>query len=204
VPDLDVARLLRPGLLGDVSILLAGGEDGGSLGADELAGLGAQIREVALRYSDDPRELEASVQAAVARALVKTAPPAVLLVDCASLFTGSGGSLERCLSTTWSVTRAVANAVLIPGQRGRIVLVGPRRAEACVAALENLARTLSIEWARYGITVVALAPGDAVSRGELSAVVAYLACEAGAYFSGCLLDLRGAAPRPQRGLAGLW
>ena len=67
----------------------------------------------------------------------------------------------------------------------------PRYADAARAGLENLARTLSIEWARYGITTVAIAPGEKTAASEVAALIAYLASPAGAYFSGCLLDLRG-------------
>ena len=69
-------------------------------------------------------------------------------------------------------------------------------AGAACAGLENLARTLSIEWARYAITLVTIAPGAQTSAGEVAAVTAFLASPAGAYYSGCLFDLRGAAPRP--------
>ena len=64
-------------------------------------------------------------------------------------------------------------------------------APAACAGLENLARTLSIEWARHGITTVTIAPGAETPAGEVAALTAYLASPAGAYFSGCLLDLRG-------------
>src|SRR5207245_2178300 len=81
------------------------------------------------------------------------------------------------------------------GAGGRIVLLAPRpgagpHAEAATAGIENLARTLSIEWARHSITAVAVAPGARTPAGELAAVTAYLLSPAGAYFSGCLLDLR--------------
>ena len=62
---------------------------------------------------------------------------------------------------------------------------------AAAAGLENLARTLSIEWARFQVQAIALAPGEGLGDDALSEVVAYLASPAGAYFSGCLLDLRG-------------
>ena len=82
------------------------------------------------------------------------------------------------------------------GTARRIVYVAPApdagaHAGAAAAGLENLARTLSIEWARYGIATVTIAPGSATAAGEVAALVAYLASPAGAYFSGCLLDLRG-------------
>jgi hypothetical protein len=42
---------------------------------------------------------------------------------------------------------------------------------------------------------VAIAPGDDTDAGELAAIAAYLASPAGAYFSGCLLDLTAPGPR---------
>ena len=38
--------------------------------------------------------------------------------------------------------------------------------------------------------MVAIAPGEGTPAGEVAALCAYLASPAGAYFSGCLLDLR--------------
>jgi NAD(P)-dependent dehydrogenase (short-subunit alcohol dehydrogenase family) len=107
-----------------------------------------------------------------------------------------------CLEAAWNVTRAVANAALIPSQQGgRIVYLAPAQgdglhAQACCAGLENLARTLSIEWARHAITPVAIAPGDRTEAEEVATIVAYLASPAGAYFSGCVLDLTGPVARP--------
>lgn len=112
-------------------------------------------------------------------------------------------ALIATLEASWRVTRVVANAAFIPGSAGgRIVYVAPptqasggvAHADAARAGLENLARTLSIEWARYGITSVAIAPGPRTTPQELAGVVAYLASPAGDYFSGCQLDLRGASP----------
>jgi NAD(P)-dependent dehydrogenase (short-subunit alcohol dehydrogenase family) len=54
-----------------------------------------------------------------------------------------------------------------------------------------MARTLSVEWARHAITVVAIAPGDGTAGGQVGALVAFLSSPAGDYYSGCLLDLRG-------------
>jgi hypothetical protein len=69
------------------------------------------------------------------------------------------------------------------------------RAEAARAGLENLGRTLSVEWARYGVTLVTIAPGAQTATTDVAALIAYLASPAGAYFSGCLLDLRGVGER---------
>jgi citronellol/citronellal dehydrogenase len=146
----------------------------------------------------------------------------LLVVDGAALFaqglapSGDGhAALRACLDAAWSATRASVNhAFLAPvaGERrrganpaeapaaargGRVVYLAPapdagEYADAARAGLENLARTLSIEWARYAITTVTIAPGSQTAAGEVAALVAYLASPGGAYFSGCLLDLRGA------------
>jgi NAD(P)-dependent dehydrogenase (short-subunit alcohol dehydrogenase family) len=77
-------------------------------------------------------------------------------------------------------------------QASLIVILAPQRgdadAEAARAGLENLARTLSIEWARHNIRAVTILQGaDPHVTAEL---VAYLASNAGAYFSGCAFTLR--------------
>lgn len=168
---------------------------------------------------EQPAPADAHVEAAVERALAQADGAQVLVVDGASLFAwhaGAGGpadatgeagergrrGLRGCLQASWSVTRALATRALLPaaeGERGggRIVYIAPpadagEHADAARAGLENLARTLSIEWARHAVTTVAIAPrGDARAAGEVAALAAYLASAAGAYFSGCLLDLRG-------------
>jgi len=57
------------------------------------------------------------------------------------------------------------------------------------SALENLARTLSVEWARHAITVTAIAPGAATSDEEVAGLVAFLLSPAGDYYSGCRFEL---------------
>jgi NAD(P)-dependent dehydrogenase (short-subunit alcohol dehydrogenase family) len=123
-----------------------------------------------------------------------------LIVDGASLFGAQGGrdALVDCLAAVWNAARATARlAFLEGGGGGRIVLLAPpaggRHAGPAAAGLENLARTLSIEWARYGITTVAVAPGADTTADQLAALACYLLSPAGAYFSGCLMDLRGPA-----------
>jgi citronellol/citronellal dehydrogenase len=150
---------------------------------------------------------------AVRQALLQAGRIEVLVLDCASLFAyglargdaaGGGaprGALRTCLAATWNVTRAVANVALLPaGRGGRIVYLAPApdagvHADAARAGLENLSRTLSIEWARHGLTAVTIAPGVGTAAGEVATLAAFLASPAGGYFSGCLLDLRGAAGR---------
>jgi NAD(P)-dependent dehydrogenase (short-subunit alcohol dehydrogenase family) len=128
--------------------------------------------------------------------------------------TASRAALSECLDNAWEATHEVANAAFIDARRpGRIVYLAPaappasresaarsasraasaagEHSDAARAGLENLARTLSIEWARHAITTVAIAPGASTRADELATLCAYLCSPAGSYFSGCLLDLRG-------------
>jgi NAD(P)-dependent dehydrogenase (short-subunit alcohol dehydrogenase family) len=154
---------------------------------------------------------ETSADRAVEAAVARLGSLDLLVVDGAGLYTSEmtvdGGDAHRalraCLDATWNVTRAVVNLAFLPAEQsspgGRvhdIVYLAPapaagESAGAARAGLENLGRTLSTEWARHGITVVTIAPGDATTAGEVAALCAYLASPAGDYFSGCLLDLRG-------------
>jgi citronellol/citronellal dehydrogenase len=133
---------------------------------------------------------------------------------------------------TWLMTHAVATKAMMgePGgepRGGKIVnvtlsphhgLPGMAHSSAARAAVENLTRVLSIEWARFGIRLTALAAGHfgtetlrtkypkqvvegvagTVPLGRLGTeeefawLVAYLATPAGDYFSGAVLTLDGA------------
>lgn len=207
----DATQLLRTGLLDGRSVLVVGdqpAESSSPAGAILTAcrQLGALTHECALSAHELVDGAEPKVQEAVASALARLARIDLLVFDGAGLFFGAQprDGLRVCLDTSWSVTRAVANGALLPeGDRrrgGRIVYVSPpanagEHADGARAGLENLARTLSIEWARYAITTATIAPArvDADACAQLGALVAYLASPAGAYFSGCLLDLRGVA-----------
>ncbi len=215
---IDASRLLAPGLLRGVSIVLASTCRPADLGDRSWPGeaicelcttLGARVLECDANADGEADEAGASVE----RLLADSAGVDLLVVDGAALFarTGDGGdarqALRACLAASWQITRVVAeHAFLTGGRGGSIVYVTPsagaqrsavfEHADAARAGLENLARTLSIEWARHGITAVAITPGadwaDPFARaGEVAALTAYLASPAGAYFSGCMLDLRG-------------
>jgi NAD(P)-dependent dehydrogenase (short-subunit alcohol dehydrogenase family) len=152
---------------------------------------------------------EPAADRAVADALAELGALHVLAVDGAGLFAdacaqGSAGApdtappgLRACMDATWNITRAVVNLAFLPapGAVRRILYLAPapdagEHAGAVRAGLENLARTLSVEWARHGITAVTVAPGADTSAEEVAAMATYLASPAGAYFSGCLLDMR--------------
>ncbi len=101
------------------------------------------------------------------------------------------GADDLLMADVWSAVHAVATEVFIPAKAGRILLLAPgERGQSARAGLGNLARTLSVEWARFGITTIAIAPGQATSDDDLATLVAFLVSEAGAYYSGCCLDLR--------------
>jgi citronellol/citronellal dehydrogenase len=129
---------------------------------------------------------------------------------------------------TWLMTHTVATRAMIPGGHGGKVvnvtlsphhgLPGMAHSSAARAAVENLTRVLSIEWARFGIRLTAVAPGPmstetmrtkypkevvegaagTVPLGRLGTeeefawLVAYLASPAGDYVSGTVLTLDGA------------
>ncbi len=204
-------KLLRAGLLADVNVLVA---TVASKGGDAAGTLAAAV-------SSTFAELGASVSAWTPGDGV-AADVDRLVVDAAAPFARAGGELDgdasraalsASLDGAWEATLAVANAAFIDtGRPGRVVYVAPatpsgaasgaRHADAARAGLENLARTLSIEWARYQITPVTIAPGERTSPAEVAAASAFLASPAGAYFSGCLLDLRGPGSVPSIGAHG--
>jgi len=176
------------------------------------AALGARVsawRVIAEPTAAAGQGAEPAAEQAVGDALADAGSIAVAVIDAASLFARAAGgegdghpdgarsALVASLDATWSITRAVVNLALLPERAGgRIVYLAPaptagQYADAALAGLENLSRTLSIEWARYGITAITLAPGAHTPASEVALLTAYLASHAGAYFSGCLLDLRG-------------
>lgn len=214
----EATDLLRPGLLEGTSVLVAGGS--GSTGAGEQTGatrpadttepvtpLGVAVAEACTELGADVHMCapdsadEAIVDQMVAAAITEAGSLDLLVVDGTGLF--AQGGLRNCLDAAWNITRAVVNHAFLPASKpnppsGRVIYLAPApnpvgrySAGAARAGLENLGRTLSIEWARYGITLVTIAPGDTTTAGDVAALCAYLASPAGAYFSGCLLDLRG-------------
>src|SRR5437763_4619253 len=144
------------------------------------------------------------------------------------------------LGGTWLMTHEVASRAMIPAGGGKIVnvtlsphhgLPAMAHSSAARAAVENLTRVLSIEWARFNVRLTAIAAGHfrtealtkypkPVQEGaartvplqrlgepeEQAWLIAYLASPAGDYFSGTTLTLDGArdnwfGPWPPPGLA---
>ena len=114
----------------------------------------------------------------------------VLVVDAAALFASAHGvdAVRAALDGAWAAIQPEAEGAKL------ILLLAPppgdAHAEAARAGLENLARTLSIEWARLGIRPVAIHPGTATPAEEVAELAAFVASPAGAYYSGCRFDLR--------------
>ncbi|HEX8856352.1 MAG TPA: SDR family oxidoreductase [Thermoleophilaceae bacterium] len=145
------------------------------------------------------------------------------------------------LEGTWLMTHAVATKAMMPESRGgKIVnvtlsphhgLPGMAHSSAARAAVENMTRVLSIEWARFGIRLNAIASGhfeteaiekypEPVRAGvartvplqrlgrpeEQAWLVAFLASPAGDYYSGSIITIDGArdnwfGPWPPPGLS---
>lgn len=128
------------------------------------------------------------------------------------------------LDAVWYLTTQVASRSMIPGGYGKVVSVTmtPRRgmpgmahSSAARAAVESLTRTLAAEWGRYGVRLVAVAPGIVhteawerygltpeqvagvvpagrlQSADEVAAVIAFLASPAGDYVTGTTVVVDG-------------
>src|SRR3954470_10595256 len=128
---------------------------------------------------------------------------------------------------TWLMTHAAATKAFIPQGEGKVLSVtlsphngmpGMVHSGAARAAVENMMKTLAVEWARFGIKTCAVAAGQfdtevlrtkypkpvvenvprtvPVQRlgtaDEMAWLIAYLASPAGDFFSGCVITIDGA------------
>lgn len=184
--------LFRSGLLDARTVALAGGD--GPLGAAvgrACEALGAAVE----RYAGDPLD-EGAAAGFVGAVVERHGELHVLVVDAAADFARAG--LRGAADAAWVAARAAATVAMIEaGEGGKVVLLAPAPtaapgAAAARAALENLARTLSIEWSRYDIRTTAILLGAETAPEEVGAVVAFLASPAGDYYSGCAFALGGA------------
>ena len=126
--------------------------------------------------------------------------------------------IRNNLNGTWFMTQAVATKHMIPQKRGRIVNIianifrgfpGMVHTGAARAGVENMTKTLAVEWAHHNVQINAIAPGTIQSTGtnqyppelvemsrsktpakrlgtaeEVAELVAYLACEQASYVTG--------------------
>jgi citronellol/citronellal dehydrogenase len=134
--------------------------------------------------------------------------------------------MELNVQGTWLMTHAAATKAFIPQGGGKVmsVTLSPHsgmpamvHSGAARAAVENMMRTLAVEWARFGIKTCSLAAGhfstdvirtkyprevvDNIERSipigrtgkpeEMAWLVAYLASPAGDYFSGTTITIDG-------------
>jgi citronellol/citronellal dehydrogenase len=135
--------------------------------------------------------------------------------------------IELNVQGTWLMTHAAATKAFIPQREGKVVSVtlsphhgmpGMVHSGAARAAVENMMRTLAIEWARFNVKLTAVAAGqfdtevlrtkypapvaENVHRTvpmqrlgtpeEMAWLIAYLASPAGDFFSGCVITIDGA------------
>jgi citronellol/citronellal dehydrogenase len=135
--------------------------------------------------------------------------------------------IELNVQGTWQMTHAAATRAFIPQGSGKVVSVtlsphhgmpGMAHSGAARAAVENMMRTLAIEWARFDIKLCAVAAGqfdtevlrtkyprevsENVARtvplqrlgtpDEMAWMIAYLASPAGDFLSGCVITVDGA------------
>lgn len=195
---LALARVSPPGNAAETSAIAAIGTGAAELGAHVLDW---PVELAGPAWETDAHDLDAGLT----RVLDQAGEVDVLVVDAGDIFAASAGlpgepesarlALRACLQVSWDLTRALVSRAFIERERpGRILLLAPAphagvHARAARAGLENLARTLSIEWARHRLTAVAIAPGQQTAAADVAAVAAYLASPAGAYFSGCVLEM---------------
>ncbi|MBS1892946.1 MAG: SDR family oxidoreductase, partial [Actinobacteria bacterium] len=135
--------------------------------------------------------------------------------------------VELNVTGTWLMSHAAATKAFIPGGGGKILSVtlsphhgmpGMVHSGAARAAVENMMRTLSVEWARFGITTCAVAAGQFATETlltkyppevvanversiplgrtgrpeEIAWLLAYLASPAGDFYSGTTITIDGA------------
>jgi citronellol/citronellal dehydrogenase len=135
--------------------------------------------------------------------------------------------IELNIEGTWLMTHAAATKAFIPQREGKVISVtlsphqgmpGMVHSGAARAAVENMMRTLSIEWARFNVKLCAVAAGQfdtetlrtkyppqvvenvhrTVPLGrlgtpeEMAWLIAYLASPAGDFLSGCVITIDGA------------
>ena len=117
--------MLRAGLLEGIVVATAGG-------AAHVASACGALGATTVALEADLGDEDAVIAAACALGAVGT-----LVCDAATAFAEAGGGVEGLgagLDGAWNATRAVANAAWIPGDGGKLVLLGPRPRDGAHAA----------------------------------------------------------------------
>ncbi len=87
---------------------------------------------------------------------------------------GFAAVVNNNLNGTWNMTHAVASRLFIPKKQGVIINViaqifrgfpGMAHTGAARAGVDNLTKSLAVEWSKYNINVNAIAPGFIQSSG---------------------------------------
>ncbi len=135
--------------------------------------------------------------------------------------------IELNVTGTWLMSHAAATKAFMPAGGGKILSItlsphngmpGMVHSGAARAAVENMMRTLAIEWSRFGITTCAIAAGQFATETlltkypqevvanleqsipigragrpeEIAWLLAYLASPAGDFYSGTTITIDGA------------
>jgi citronellol/citronellal dehydrogenase len=199
--------------------------------ADLAAGLGGSFEHEAMDIRD-----EDAVERLVDGVLERHGRLDVLVNNAGGQFLAPAESIspkgfrtvtELNVQGTWLMTHAAATKAFIPQRGGKVLSVtlsphhgmpGMVHSGAARAAVENMMRTLAVEWARFGVRTCALAAGqfmtetmmtkypqavvDNLERSiplgragraeEIAWLVAYLASPAGDFVSGTTITIDGA------------
>lgn len=199
--------------------------------AEMIAGAGGTAEGVACDIRD-----EEAVEAMVEALLERHGQLDVLINNAGGQFLAPAETIsakgfrtvtELNVQGTWNMTHAAATKAFIPQRSGRVISVtlsphsgmpGMVHSGAARAAVENMMRTLSVEWSRYGIRCVAVAPGQIATETfmtkypremvetmastiplgrlgrpeEVAWLITYLASPAGDFFSGTTVTVDGA------------
>jgi citronellol/citronellal dehydrogenase len=146
--------------------------------ASDLASSGIAVHHQACDIRK-PDEVEAFVDGVIAA----HGAPTILINNAGGQFPtpaqflspkGFEAVVRNNLLGTWNMTHAVATRAMIPAKHGRIVSViaqvargfpGMAHTGAARAGVDNLTKTLAIEWAIHGVRVNAVAPGVIKTSG---------------------------------------
>ena len=194
----------------------------GAGGAAEFTALDIRDAEAVDAFVDDAVARHGRIDTLVNNACGQFMGPAEAITP-----KGFRTVMELNVQGTWQMTHAVATKSFIPREGGKVISVtlsphngmpGMVHSGAARAAVENMMRTLSIEWARFGIRLCAVAAGQfdtevfrtkypaVVVEGaartvplgrlgtaeEMAWLITFLASPAGEFFSGTTITIDGA------------